>query len=207
MSYRSFRLSAKRLLDVLASAAALVVLSPVLLAVAVAVRLTMGRPVLFRQRRPGLHGRPFVMYKFRTMHDRCDARGRPLPDEERSSALGDFLRATSLDELPELINVLAGQMSLVGPRPLLMEYVDRYTPEQARRQEVKPGVTGWAQINGRNEVSWEEKFAMDVWYVDHWSLRLDLRILLVTVWKVVRREGTTSVQKFTGSLPARKEAA
>lgn len=203
----------KRLLDVVVSGAGIVALSPVLGAVALAVGASMGRPVLFRQRRPGLHGRPFTMYKFRTMRDAVDAEGNPLPNEARVTRFGSFLRSTSLDELPELWNVLKGDMSLVGPRPLLMEYLPLYTPEQARRHEVRPGITGWAQVNGRNAVSWEEKFRLDVWYVDHRSFLLDLRILLLTLAKVVRREGIAPggrggfVERFrgTGALSAGNE--
>jgi sugar transferase EpsL len=179
----------KRGLDVVASALGLAVLSPVLLGTALAVRMRMGSPVLFRQTRPGLHGRPFTMYKFRTMRGERDARGELLSDAERLTPLGRFLRASSLDELPELINVLRGDMSLVGPRPLLMEYLPLYTPEQARRHEVRPGITGWAQVNGRNAISWDEKFRLDVWYVEHAGIGLDLRILLRTVLGVLRREG------------------
>jgi Sugar transferases involved in lipopolysaccharide synthesis len=178
--------------DVVVSATALVVLAPVMGLIALAVWRTMGRPVLFRQVRPGLHGKPFVMYKFRTMRDLRDAEGNLLPDEARLTPFGRWLRATSLDELPELVNVLRGEMSLVGPRPLLMEYLDRYTPEQARRHEVKPGITGWAQIHGRNNLSWDERFKLDVWYVDNWSLWLDLKILWRTLWMVLRREGISA---------------
>jgi sugar transferase EpsL len=179
----------KRLVDVAASAIGLVVLSPLLAVIAVAVRITMGRPVLFRQRRPGLHAEPFEILKFRTMRDAIDASGNPLPDEARLTATGRLLRSTSLDELPALLNVLRGDMSLVGPRPLLMEYVPRYSPRQARRMEVRPGITGLAQVRGRNQLSWDEKFELDVWYVDHQSLSLDLRILLETVGRVVTRSG------------------
>ncbi|SEJ65733.1 Sugar transferase involved in LPS biosynthesis (colanic, teichoic acid) [Deinococcus reticulitermitis] len=194
----------KRLFDVVGAAALLVLLSPVLLLVALLVRRFLGRPVLFVQERPGLGGRPFLMYKFRTMRDAKDARGEPLPDSERLTSLGRVLRATSLDELPELYNVLRGDMSLVGPRPLLMEYLPLYSPEQARRHEVRPGVTGWAQVNGRNALSWEEKFKLDVWYVDHQSLALDLRILGLTLAKVLKREGINAAgeataARFTGS--------
>jgi lipopolysaccharide/colanic/teichoic acid biosynthesis glycosyltransferase len=172
--------------------------------VAAAVRLRLGSPVLFRQRRPGLHGRPFEMLKFRTMLDATDGAGNPLPDADRLTPLGRFLRATSLDELPELWNVLRGEMSLVGPRPLLMEYLPLYTPEQARRHEVRPGITGWAQVNGRNAISWEEKFRMDVWYVDRRTFALDLKILLLTAKKVVVREGISqqgqaTMERFLGS--------
>jgi lipopolysaccharide/colanic/teichoic acid biosynthesis glycosyltransferase len=182
----------KRVFDVVVSAVALTVLAPVMGLIALLVWRTMGRPVLFRQARPGLHGKPFVMYKFRTMRDLRDAEGNLLPDEARLTPFGRWLRATSLDELPELVNVLRGEMSLVGPRPLLMEYLDRYTPEQARRHEVKPGITGWAQIHGRNNLSWEERLRLDVWYVDHWSLWLDLKILWRTLWMVLRREGISA---------------
>jgi sugar transferase EpsL len=194
----------KRVFDVVVSATALVVLAPVMGLIALAVWRTMGRPVLFRHVRPGLHGKPFVMYKFRTMRDLRDAEGKLLPDEARLTPFGRWLRSTSLDELPELLNVLRGEMSLVGPRPLLMEYLDRYTPEQARRHEVKPGITGWAQIHGRNNLSWDERFKLDVWYVDNWSLWLDVKILWRTLWMVLRREGISAqghatMPEFRGS--------
>lgn len=179
----------KRLLDLTVASAALALTAPIMATVAAAVRLRLGSPVIFRQRRPGLHGKPFTIYKFRTMRDAHDREGNPLPDAQRLTPLGRFLRAASLDELPELINVLQGSMSLVGPRPLLMEYLDRYTPEQARRHHAKPGITGWAQINGRNALSWEQKFALDCWYVDHQSLALDLRILAHTARMVLARQG------------------
>lgn len=179
----------KRLFDLSAATLGLVALAPLMLLLAVWIRLTMGPPVLFRQVRPGIHGRPFVMYKFRTMLDLRDEQGNLLPDEQRLTPFGRLLRSASLDELPELFNVLKGDMSLVGPRPLLTEYLDRYTPEQSRRHEVKPGITGWAQINGRNAISWGEKFRLDVWYVDNWSIWLDLKILFITLVKVLRREG------------------
>lgn len=162
---------------------------PVMLVLAVLVRAKVGRPVWFRQARPGLAGRPFTIYKFRTMTEARDANGQLLPDAERLTKFGRFLRSTSLDELPELINVLKGDMSLVGPRPLLMQYLERYTPAQARRHEVRPGITGWAQINGRNALTWEQKFELDTWYVDHVSFHLDLKILLLTIGKVLKREG------------------
>ncbi|WP_445001019.1 sugar transferase [Halomonas mongoliensis] len=184
----------KRLFDLLVSLAALVVLSPLMAGVALLIRLSMGPGVLFRQQRPGWHGQPFMMIKFRTMRHGRDARddqGALLPDEARLTALGKWLRATSLDELPELWNVLRGDMSLVGPRPLLMKYLPLYTPEQFRRHEVRPGVTGWAQVNGRNALDWDDKFRLDVWYVDNRSFWLDLRILWMTLWKVVRRDGIT----------------
>ena len=187
----------KRAFDFLVSLAALLLLWPVLLVLAVLVRVKLGRPVLFRQQRPGLHGRPFTMLKFRTMTDARDAEGNLLPDGERLSSFGRSLRSTSLDELPELINVVAGDMSLVGPRPLLMRYLDRYTPEQMRRHEVRPGITGWAQVNGRNAITWDQKFALDIWYVDHHSLRLDMRILWLTVRNVLRREGISQAGEAT----------
>lgn len=192
-------------MDIGGAAIGLLVCSPILAVVALLVRLKLGAPILFRQQRPGLHGKPFMLYKFRTMTDARDADGHLLPDAERLTNFGRFLRRTSLDELPELFNVLKGDMSLVGPRPLLMQYLDRYTPEQMRRHEVKPGITGWAQVNGRNALSWEEKFALDVWYVDHLSLWLDLKIILLTIWKVLRREGISqdghaTMEEFLGLL-------
>jgi len=165
--------------------------------VAVLVQFFSGSPVFFRQRRPGLHGEPFTICKFRTMTDVRDAQGNLLPDEQRLTPFGRFLRCTSLDELPELFNVLKGDMSLVGPRPLLMRYLDRYTPEQMRRHEVRPGITGWAQVNGRNALTWEQKFALDVWYVDHQSLWLDLKIIVLTVWKILKREGISQPGQAT----------
>jgi sugar transferase EpsL len=183
---------AKRLIDLAAACAVLVGLAPAMAAVSALVATRLGRPVIFRQQRPGIGGRPFVMYKFRTMLEAYDEHGRPLPDEERLTPLGRFLRATSLDELPTFVNVLRGEMSLVGPRPLMMGYLDIYTPEQFRRLEVLPGITGWAQVNGRNALSFEETFDLDVWYVDHRSLRLDLLILARTVGQILRREGTVA---------------
>ena len=179
----------KRLVDVLASAGGLLVLSPVLLAVAVAVRWSMGSPVLFRQVRPGRHAVPFSMYKFRTMRDAHDEHGNPLPDGERLTAVGRFLRKTSLDELPELINVLRGDMSLVGPRPLLMRYLPYYTPRERRRHDVRPGITGWAQVNGRNTARWADRLEMDVWYVEHQSLWLDLKVLARTAASLLGQKG------------------
>lgn len=167
----------------------MMLLAPVLMSVATAVRIFIGKPVFFRQQRPGLHGKPFDILKFRTMTNARDDEGNLLPDAKRLTKLGRFLRATSLDELPELFNVLRGDMSLVGPRPLLMQYLDRYRPEQARRHLVRPGLTGWAQVNGRNAITWEEKFELDVWYVDNWSLALDLRIIWMTIWIILKREG------------------
>jgi sugar transferase EpsL len=180
---------AKRLFDLLLTIPGLVLVSPLIAVLALLIRRSMGTPVLFRQRRPGLHGEIFAIYKFRTMRDAVDAEGKPLPDPERVTALGKFLRSSSLDELPELFNVLRGEMSLVGPRPLLVQYLERYSAEQMRRHDVLPGLTGWAQINGRNALSWPDKFRLDVWYVDHWSVWLDIKILALTFWKVVTREG------------------
>src|SRR4028118_2382245 len=179
----------KWVLDRLCAAIALLVFSPVILIVAIAIYIRMGGPIFFCQPRPGKNGRVFNFYKFRTMTSDCDADGNLLPDEQRLIPLGQFLRKASLDELPQIWNVHKGDMSFVGPRPLLVRYLDRYTPEQARRHDVMPGITGWAQINGRNALSWDEKFALDVWYVDHWSLALDARILLRTVLTVLRRDG------------------
>ena len=176
-------------IDALGSALGLVLLAPVWLVAAALIWLTLGRPVLFSQLRPGRNGDPFVLYKLRTMREAQETEGNPLPDGERLPAVGRFLRDTSLDELPELWNVLKGDMSLVGPRPLLIEYLPLYTREQARRHEVKPGITGWAQVNGRNAISWEQKFTYDTWYVDNWSIWLDLKILWLTVVKVLKREG------------------
>jgi sugar transferase EpsL len=176
---------------------AILVLAPLLLLITAAIRLKMGKPVLFTQKRPGLPGAPFQMFIFRTMTEALDTNGRLLPDADRLTGLGRFLRSTSLDELPELFNVLKGEMSLVGPRPLLMQYLERYTQEQARRHAVRPGITGWAQVNGRNAISWEERFELDVWYVDNWSLWLDLKILGMTVWKVIRREGISAEGEAT----------
>ena len=187
----------KRVFDIAIAATLLVVLSPVLLIVALAVWARHGTPVLFRQTRPGRGGRPFTLLKFRTMNNDCDAGGVLLPDEARLTAVGRFLRRMSLDELPELVNVLQGDMSLVGPRPLLMEYVPRYMPEQWRRHEVRPGITGWAQVNGRNALSWDEKFALDVWYVDHRSFRLDLDILARTAREVLSGHGVSSEDHAT----------
>lgn len=193
----------KRFFDVFASSLGLLLLFPVIAIVAWHIRSKLGSPVLFRQVRPGLNGRPFEMIKFRTMRDALDASGNPLPDAERMTPFGSFLRSSSLDELPELWNVLKGEMSLVGPRPLLMEYLPLYSPEQYRRHEVRPGVTGWAQINGRNALSWDEKFKLDVWYVDNRSLWLDLKIIFLTIKKVVVRDGINAageatMAKFTG---------
>lgn len=193
----------KRIFDIVASVFGLLLLAPVIAIVAWKIRLKLGSPVLFRQVRPGLNGQSFEMIKFRTMRDAIDATGNPLPDSERMTPLGSFLRSTSLDELPELWNVFKGDMSLVGPRPLLMEYLPLYSPEQYRRHEVRPGVTGWAQINGRNALSWDEKFKLDIWYVDNRSFLLDLKIILLTIKKVIVRDGISAdgeatMAKFTG---------
>lgn len=194
----------KRAFDIVVAAIALLVLSPVIAILAWQVQRKLGRPVLFRQTRPGHKGKPFEMIKFRTMRDAVDASGRPLPDAERLPPFGARLRALSLDELPELWNVLRGDMSLVGPRPLLMEYLPLFTSEQARRHDLRPGITGWAQVNGRNAISWEEKFRLDTWYVDNRSFWLDLKILFLTVRKVVARDGINAtgeatMSKFEGS--------
>lgn len=194
----------KRIFDFLVATLVLVFSFPVLLLLALLIRVRLGKPIFFVQVRPGLHGRPFKMAKFRTMTDKCDKRGQLLPDEVRLTRFGQVLRSTSLDELPELWNVIRGDMSLVGPRPLLMEYLPLYSEEQYRRHEVRPGVTGWAQVNGRNAISWEDKFKLDVWYVDNQSFWLDLKILFLTVKKVLVRdgisgEGEVTMPKFTGT--------
>jgi len=193
-TYRRF---GKRLFDLSVAVSASILLLPVWLVVAPLVRVKLGSPVLFRQQRPGLNGQPFTIYKFRTMTEARAAHGELLPDAERLTKFGRFLRSTSLDELPELINVIKGDMSLVGPRPLLMQYLERYTLQQARRHEVRPGIAGWAQINGRNAIAWEQKFELDVWYVDHVSLALDVKILALTVWKTIRREGISQPGQAT----------
>jgi len=194
----------KRSLDFVFSIVAIILYSPLLIAVTVMVWLTIGRPILFQQKRPGLHGKPFYMLKFRTMRDATGPDGQPLPDSERLVPVGKFLRSTSLDELPGIFNILKGDMSFVGPRPLLMEYLPLYSPQQARRHETPPGITGWAQVNGRNAISWEQKFDYDVWYVDNQSVWLDIKIILMTFKKVFKRsgisaEGEATVSKFTGS--------
>ena len=194
----------KRILDVAVASTALVLLSPVYALVAYKVKKNLGSPVLFRQTRPGLHGQPFEMIKFRSMKDAMDAAGHPLPDSERLTPFGKMLRATSLDEMPELWNVIKGDMSIVGPRPLLMEYLPLYNSEQAKRHEVRPGITGYAQVNGRNAISWEKKFELDTWYVNNQSLWLDFKIMLKTVKKVLAKddisaEGEVTMQKFTGT--------
>jgi lipopolysaccharide/colanic/teichoic acid biosynthesis glycosyltransferase len=195
---------AKRFLDYLFSILGLLIFLPLIIVTAILVRIKIGSPVLFTQERPGLQGKIFRIFKFRTMTDETDATGNLLPDADRLLSFGMFLRSTSLDELPALINVVKGEMSLVGPRPLLVEYLSRYTPEQARRHEVRPGITGWAQVNGRNALSWEEKFVMDVWYVDNRSLWLDIKILFLTVWIALKREnisqrGQVTMIKFMGT--------
>jgi sugar transferase EpsL len=194
----------KRALDVILAGAAMIVLSPIMILTAIVIRIGLGSPVLFKQQRPGLHGRPFHLYKFRTMTEKRDANGNLLDDAERLTALGRWVRRLSLDELPQCINVMKGDLSVVGPRPLLMEYLPLYSAEQARRHDVKPGITGWAQINGRNALSWQERLKLDVWYVDHHSLMLDLKILVVTVGKVfkgegISQEGRATVERFKGT--------
>ncbi|MFN8488777.1 MAG: sugar transferase [Caldilineaceae bacterium] len=199
-----YRFVGKRIFDVTIATLILFISAPFVPFLMLLVRINLGAPLLFRQQRPGLRGKPFTILKFRTMTDARDAQGNLLPDEKRLTAFGRFLRSSSLDELPELINVLKGEMSLVGPRPLLMQYLARYTPEQMRRHDVLPGITGWAQVNGRNAIAWEEKFALDVWYVKHLSLGLDLKILCLTFIKIFRREGINqpghvTAQEFSGS--------
>jgi len=199
----------KRLLDIAISVTMLVILSPVLALVGLAIRLTMGNPILFRQKRPGLEGELFEILKFRTMRESIDSTGKPMSDDARLTSLGRLLRSTSLDELPELVNVLRGEMSLVGPRPLLPEYLALYDERQARRNELLPGITGWAQVNGRNAISWEEKFEMDVWYVDNHSLKLDMQILFRTAVSVVKRTGigatgTATAHRFTGHSASKR---
>ncbi len=193
----------KRIFDLFISSLGLILTSPLLAILSVLVWIKHGRPILFSQARPGYNGKIFTLYKFRSMSNELDSNGKPLPDTQRITRLGHFLRASSLDELPELINVLRGEMSLVGPRPLLVEYLPRYSAEQRRRHDVLPGITGWAQVNGRNALTWEEKFALDVWYVDHWSFGLDIKILWLTVGQVLQRRnitppGQTSMEEFRG---------
>jgi len=194
----------KRCSDILLTLPALAISMPVMIMVSLLIRMSMGKPIFFRQIRPGLNGKAFSIYKFRTMTDERDKEGNLLPDTNRLSSLGKILRSTSLDELPELLNVLKGEMSLVGPRPLLMQYFDRYTLEQARRHEMKPGITGWAQVNGRNAITWEQKFEYDVWYVDNQSLRLDLKIIALTIRQILKREGISqpgqaTMEEFMGT--------
>jgi sugar transferase EpsL len=197
----------KRLFDLCIAVPGLILVSPFLALIGIVLLIFEGVPVFFHQPRPGLGGRIFTLHKFRTMRIQTDALGRPLPDGERLSSLGSFLRASSLDELPSLWNVIEGNLSLVGPRPLLVAYLERYSPQQMRRHEVAPGITGWAQIHGRNSLSWQEKFDLDVWYVDHWSLGLDVRILFITFWKAIKREGINqpgqaTMEEFSGNDPA-----
>jgi sugar transferase EpsL len=197
-------LKVKRTVDLIVSSALLTAFSPLLFAVGILLFLTMGRPALFRQRRAGRYGRPFIVYKFRTMTDERGAQGQPVADRERVTRVGRLLRLFSMDELPQLWNVLRGEMSLVGPRPLLMQYLERYSAEEMKRHQVKPGITGWAQVNGRNATSWQERFALDVWYVENWSLELDARILVRTLWTVLAGEGVAhsghvSMPEFLGS--------
>jgi len=194
----------KRTVDILASLCGLVILCIPLLCLALIIRRKLGAPIFFIQQRPGLHGKPFNMVKFRSMTDQCNEQGELLPDDQRLPPFGQFLRSTSLDELPGLYNVLCGDMSLVGPRPLLMEYLPLYSPDQARRHNLRPGITGWAQINGRNALSWQEKFKLDVWYIDHQSLLLDIKILWLTFAKVfaradINQQGEMTMSKFTGN--------
>ena len=196
----TYRSHGQRLFDLLISTVILVLSWPLFVPVFLCVRFFLGTPVLFKQKRPGLNGKPFTIYKFRTMTDKRDERGVLLPDSDRMTPFGRLLRATSLDELPELLNVVKGEMSIVGPRPLLMEYLPRYSPWQMRRHEVKPGITGWAQVNGRNALTWEKKFEMDVWYVDHQSLSLDVKILAMTLLKVIQREGISQPGQATMEL-------
>ena len=187
----------KRIFDLIVTIFGLILLSPFILLTALFVGIFLGTPILFRQKRPGYKGQPFYIFKFRTMTDASDSAGNMLPDSERLTCLGRFLRAFSLDELPELLNILRGEMSVVGPRPLLMEYLERYSPEQMRRHDVYPGLTGWAQVNGRNAISWQDKFRYDVWYVDNWSFWLDIKVILISLWKVIKREGISQPGQAT----------
>ncbi len=189
--------ASKRTFDLVVVTFGLIILSPIILLIAILVRVFLGSPILFRQTRPGYKGKPFTVYKFRTMNNARDDKGNLLPDSARLTHFGRFLRSLSLDELPELFNILLGDMSLVGPRPLLMEYLPLYSPEQMRRHDVYPGLTGWAQINGRNAITWPDKFKLDVWYVDHWSFWLDIKILFLSVWKVITREGVSQPGQAT----------
>lgn len=204
LSQQYYRKYGKRLFDLFLSIIGLLLLTPLSLIIAATVYLKIGFPILFKQQRPGLHCKPFTLLKFRTMKDISYYNGKPLTDSERLTPFGRFLRSTSLDELPALFNVLKGEMSIVGPRPLLMQYLTRYNKMQMRRHEVKPGISGWAQINGRNAISWEEKLSLDVWYVDHYSLLLDVKIIFWTIWKIVKREGISqaghvTAEEFKGS--------
>lgn len=199
-----YRQYGKRMFDLIVTICAMIGALPLMFILWLLVRISLGRPALFCQLRPGLNGNPFLLFKFRTMREACDSQGDPLPDAQRLTKFGRFLRSTSLDELPELFNVLKGDMSLVGPRPLLMRYLPRYSPQQARRHEVKPGLTGWAQINGRNAVTWDTKFALDVWYVDNLSFWLDVKIIVLTLWQIIRRKdirqpGHATMPEFMGN--------
>ena len=192
MVNRRIQLLTKRLFDIITSSLLIIPLMPLMLFIALVIWITMGRPILFKQRRVGYQGRAFTIYKFRTMTEERDEHGNLMPDEQRLTKVGKFLRETSLDELPELFNVLKGDMSLVGPRPLLVEYLPYYTPEEKKRHNMRPGITGWAQVNGRNAISWDQKLALDIWYVDNWSLWLDFKIILMTIIKVIKREGISA---------------
>jgi sugar transferase EpsL len=201
----TFQQSIKRTIDIIVSVSVLAFCLPLMLCIGLLIHLKMGNPILFRQQRPGIKGWPFIFYKFRTMNDSCGSDGKLLADSERLTEFGSFLRRWSIDELPQFWNVLRGEMSLVGPRPLLMDYLDLYSPEQARRQDVKPGITGWAQIHGRNAITWEKRLTLDVWYVDHWNVFLDIQILLRTILKVFRRDGINfsnhaTMPKFQATL-------
>jgi sugar transferase EpsL len=205
-SHQNVQKSIKKVADQVLAGLILLLLLPVILIIAISIRWALGSPIIFTQPRPGQAGKIFQFYKFRTMTNACDADGKLLPDAQRITSFGLFLRKTSLDELPQLLNILKGEMSFVGPRPLLVKYLDRYDPYQARRHEVKPGITGLAQVNGRNAISWEEKFKLDVWYIDHWTLGLDLKILFLTAWKVVQQDGInqagyTTSEEFKGHQP------
>jgi sugar transferase EpsL len=207
MSFRIFPEGipvSKRIIDLALTIPVLILISPIILIIALLVLIFHGKPVIFKQIRPGFRGKPFTVYKFRTMNDARDNEGNLLPDAQRLTSLGKFLRASSLDELPELLNVLRGEMSLVGPRPLLIQYLERYSPEEARRHDVTPGITGWAQINGRNAITWEDKFKLDLYYVDNWSLWFDFKIIFITLWKLIKREGITqpghaTAEEFMGN--------
>jgi sugar transferase EpsL len=199
----------KRIFDLVLTIPGLILIAPYLLVIAILVRISLGSPIFFQQTRPGYRGKLFRVSKFRSMSAGRDNNGNYLPDADRLTAFGKFIRATSIDELPELLNVLKGEMSLVGPRPLLVQYLERYSPEQARRHDVLPGITGWAQINGRNTITWDDKFRHDVWYVDNWSVWLDIKILVLTVWKVIRREGISqeghaTAAEFMGIQPSKE---
>ena len=201
---KSRKKPAKRFFDLVVAVPSVIFLSPLFIFIGFLVHFKIGLPILFKQERPGLNGKPFIIYKFRTMINERNQNDELLPDEQRLTSFGQFLRKASIDELPELFNVIKGNMSIVGPRPLLMQYLDHYTPEQARRHEVKPGITGWAQVNGRNAISWEDKFRLDVWYIDNWSLLLDVKIVFMTIGKILKREGISqsgqaTMEEFIGT--------